>query len=44
MLRGKGEKSLVLQASDNRFLIGQGLYTFSLKNGVLLRNISELHP
>lgn len=44
LLRGKGEKSLVLQASDNRFLIGQGLYTFSLKNGVLLRNISELHP
>ena len=32
---------LVLQASDNRFLIGQGLYTFSLKNGVLLRNIHE---
>lgn len=44
LLRDRGAKALVQCSSDSRFPIGQGLNTFSLKNGVLLRNTSRLHP
>lgn len=44
LLRDRGAKALVQCSSDSRFPIGQGLNTFSLKNGVLLRNILSLYP
>ena len=39
-----GQKSLDLQGFPGVKMTRQGFYTFSLKNGVLLRNILSLYP
>lgn len=44
MLRSRGKKSLDLQGFPGVKMTRQGFYTFSLKNGVLLRNILSLYP